>query len=146
MTPFVKFPNDHTSTPPTPPWSSEHGGSRLSFLITVLVIALLGYAGSVYVPVAYRAKMFEDVMQSKVDQAAAFGYSGEWVNSQLRASSAENEVPRDAVISSRMVNGRMESIVTFTRPLAMPGFVYNYKFEHTARSSTFLSGTSTANR
>lgn len=127
--------------PSSPPFASEHGGARLNFLIVVFVIAVVGYGVMNYAPVAYKSLEYKDVMQSKVDQAVAFGHTGEWVRAQLRATANEYDVPPEAVIAVAQKNGRMEAVVRYTRPVPMPGFIYNYEFDHTARSSNMLSNT-----
>lgn len=117
---------------------SERGGARLNFLIVLFVITVVGYGIANYAPVAYKAAEYKSEMQAKVDQAAAFGYTGEWVSTQLRASAAEYDVPPDAAITAQVKNGRMEADVIYVRPIPLPGFIYNYKFEHTARSTNLF--------
>ncbi len=121
------------------PYGSEHGGARLSLLVMLLVIAAIAYGISTYAPVAYKAAEYKDLMQSKVDQAAAFGYTGEWVGSQLRATSVEYGIPPDAIITAIQKDGRLEASVRYTRPIVLPGYIYNYEFDHNVRSSNFLA-------
>ena len=118
---------------------SERGGARLKFVIVVAVIAIVAYAGYEFIPVGYQAYQLEDLMQHDVDAAAALGKPDSWVREQLVKSSAEFGIPAEAVISSQMQNNRMEVRVQFTKPIEFPGFVYNYEFDYTAKSSTFLS-------
>ena len=116
----------------------ERGGARLNFLIVLFIITVIGYGIANYAPVAYKAAEYKSEMQSKVDQAAAFGYTGEWVSTQLRASATEYDVPPNAEITARLKDGRMEVEVTYVRPIPLPGFIYNYEFEHTARSTNLF--------
>ena len=118
---------------------SERGGARLKFVIVVAVIAIVAYAGYEFIPVGYQAYQLKDLMQHDVDAAAALGKPDSWVREQLVKSSAEYGIPAEAVISSQMQNNRMEVRVQFTKPIEFPGFVYNYEFDYTAKSSTFLS-------
>lgn len=118
--------------------SSERGGARLSMLMTVLVVAAIGYGISTYAPIAYRAAEYKDEMQKKVDQAAAANQSGEWVSAQLRAAAHDYDIPADAQITTSLRNGRIEAAVRYTRPIPLPGYIYDYEFEHTARSSAFF--------
>ena len=118
---------------------SERGGARLKFVIVVAVIAIVAYAGYEFIPVGYQAYQLKDLMQHDVDAAAALGKPDSWVREQLVKSSAEFGIPAEAVISSQMQNNRMEVRVQFTKPIEFPGFVYNYEFDYTAKSSTFLS-------
>ena len=119
--------------------NSEFGGARLKLLIALAVIALVGYVGYVYIPVAVDAYYFKDTMQNKVNLAAAQGYDGAWISDQLSKSKAEYHVPEDAVITPAQKEGRMEVRVQFTRPIPFPGYTYNYNFDYTAQSTNFLT-------
>ncbi|MGH9929645.1 MAG: hypothetical protein ACREA9_10545 [Pyrinomonadaceae bacterium] len=118
---------------------SEQGGARLKFLIVAAIIAALAYAGYQFIPIAYQAYQLKDLMQHDVDAAVALGKPDTWVREQLVKSSPEYGIPADAVISSQLQNSRIEVRVQFTKPIEFPGFVYEYEFDHTARSSTFLT-------
>ena len=119
--------------------SNERGGARLKFLIFVVVVAVVGIAGYVYIPVAYQAYLYKDLMQHYVDVAAAQGYQPSWVSDQLTKSEAEYDVPKNAVITPVQRDGRIEARVQFTRDLEFPGYTYQYEFDHTARSTPFIS-------
>lgn len=118
--------------------SSEQGGARLNLLIVLFLITVAGYGVANSLPVYYQTLEYKDVMQSKVDQAAAYGHTGEWVSTQLRAEAIDYGVPPDAVITTNQRDGRVEAAVKYSRPIPLPGYIYNYKFDHTARSSTFF--------
>jgi hypothetical protein len=118
----------------------ERGGSRLNLLIVLALTGLVGYAAYNYVPVAYNAYLFKDFMQETVNKAAyPPGQSFGWVESQLRAKAEEYELPDDAVYTVQNQNSHVVARVRWTRPIPMPGFVYDYTFDHTARSSGFIS-------
>jgi len=119
--------------------SSERGGARLKLIIVLLVFAAVGYAGYLYVPVAIDAYYFKDVMQNKVDQAAAQGNEPSWIIDQLEKSKAEFHVPPEAIITPGKADNRLQVRVQFTRPIPFPGFTYNFEFDHTAKSTTFLT-------
>ena len=119
--------------------SNEQGGARLKLVIAMAVFAIVVYAGYLYVPVAVDAYYFEDVMQNKVNLAAAQGYEAGWIKDQLVKGGAEYHVPPDAIITPVQKDGRVEVRVQFTRPIAGPGFTYNYDFDYTAKSTTFLT-------
>ena len=118
---------------------SELGGARLKLVIALAIIAVVAYAGYMYVPVAVDAYYFKDAMQNKVNLAAAQGYDPSWLSEQLAKSKSEYHVPDDAVISPAQKDGRMEVRVQFTRPISFPGFTYNYDFDYTAQSTQFLT-------
>ncbi|HVS81484.1 MAG TPA: hypothetical protein VHE60_07100 [Pyrinomonadaceae bacterium] len=117
---------------------NEQGGARLKFVIAIAVFAIVLYTGYVYVPVAYEAYQFKDVMQNKVDLASTQGYEVGWVKDQLIKSGPDYHVPPDAVITPTQRDNRVEVHVQFTRPISFPGFTYNYDFDYTARSTAFL--------
>ncbi|HVF57613.1 MAG TPA: hypothetical protein VM934_15765 [Pyrinomonadaceae bacterium] len=117
----------------------ERGGARLNFLIVIALIAVVGYSLYQYAPVAYHAYLFKDYMQETINRAAyPPGQTTTWVESQLRQSASEYQLPPDAVITAQNVDGRLEARVQWTRPITLPGFVYQDKFDHTAKSSGFI--------
>jgi hypothetical protein len=117
----------------------ERGGARLKFIIVVAVLAVVAYVGYLYVPVAYDAYYFKDVMQNKVDIASTQGYETVWVRDQLVKSGPEYHVPPDAIITPAQKDNRVEVRVQFTRPIQLPGYTYNYDFDYTAKSTAFLT-------
>lgn len=119
--------------------TSERGSSRLKFLIVMTVMICTAYAGYLYVPVAYQAYLFKDLMQHYVNVAAAQGYQPSWAGEQLLKAEAEYEVPSNAVITTVNRDNRIEVRVQFTRPIEFPGYTYQYEFDHTAKSTTFLT-------
>ena len=119
--------------------SSERGGARLKFIIAITVFAVVVYVGYLYIPVAVDAYYFKDVMQNKVDLAATQGYETTWVTDQLVKSKAEYHVPENAIISPARQDNQMQVRVQFTRPISFPGYTYDYEFDYTAKSTTFLT-------
>ena len=119
----------------------ERGGARFNFVVTVLLIGLVAYSAYQYVPVAYKAYLFKDYMQETVNKAAyPPGQTSDWVVQQLRAAARDYDVPPDMQVSVQNENGRLAARVTYTRPVQFPGYVYQYNFDHTALSSSFVSG------
>ena len=123
----------------TLPRRSERGGARLKFLIVVAIIGAVAYACFQFIPVAYQAYQLKDLMQHDVDTAVAMGKPASWVKEQLVKSSAEYGIPPDAIITPTLQDNRMEVRVQYSQPIEFPFFVYNYEFDHTSKSSTFLS-------
>jgi|SRR5215510_4354575 len=117
---------------------NEQGGARLKFIIFIAVFGAILYAGYMYIPVAIDAYYFKDVMQNKVDLAVAQGYDGNWLKEQLTKSGPDYHVPPDAVITPGQKENRINVRVQFSRPIAFPGYTYNYEFDHTAQSTTFF--------
>lgn len=119
--------------------NNELGGARLKLIIVLVVIAVVAYVGYLYIPVAVDAYYFKDAMQNKVNLAAAQGYDASWLGDQIGKGKAEFHVPDDAVITPAQREGRMEVRVQFTRPISFPGFTWNYDFDYTAKSTSFLT-------
>lgn len=119
--------------------TSERGSARLKFIVVIGIIAIIAYSGYQFIPVAYQAYQFKDLMQHEVDTAAALGRPASWVKDQLTKSTAEYGVPADAVISPALQDNRMEVRVQYTQPVEFPGYTYNYEFDYTVKSSTFLT-------
>jgi hypothetical protein len=120
------------------PRSNERGSARLKFLLVMIIIAAVAYGGYVFVPVAYQAYLFKDLMQHDVDVAATQGYKPSWVGEQLTKSLPEYEIPQDAIITPTQLDNRIAVRVQFTRPLEFPGYTYQYEFDHTAKSTPFI--------
>jgi hypothetical protein len=118
--------------------STERGSASLKFLVVMLVFGACAYAGYIYVPVAYQAHNFKDLMQHYVDVASAEGKPPAWAGEQLMKNFGEYEVPADALITPVKRDNRIEVRVQFTKPIEFPGFTYNYEFDHTATSTAFL--------
>ena len=118
----------------------ELGSARLNFIIALIIVVGTFYVGYKYVPVAYQAYQFKDAMQIKVDTAATQGFDPSWVRDQLVKSESEFGIPANAVINPSASEGRIEVRVQYTNPIEFPGYTYNYEFDHTAKSSVFLTG------
>jgi hypothetical protein len=121
------------------PRSNERGSARLKFLLVMIIIAAVAYGSYVFIPVAYQAYLFKDLMQHDVDVAASQGYKPSWVGEQLTKSLPEYEIPQDAIITPTQLDNRIAVRVQFTRPLEFPGYTYQYEFDHTAKSTPFIS-------
>jgi len=119
--------------------SGERGSANLKFMIVMLVLGASAYAGYLYIPVALQAHAFKDLMQHYADVTAAQGYTPSWAGAQLAKSAAEYEVPANAIITPAQRENRVEVRVQFVREIEFPGYTYNYEFDHTVKSTAFLS-------
>ncbi|MEP6920269.1 MAG: hypothetical protein ABI967_04015 [bacterium] len=117
----------------------ERGGASLKFLIVLTVIIAGAYAGYLYVPVAYNAYMLKDLMQHKVDVASTQGYPATWVGDQMKRTANELGLPPDTVITPSQQDNRVQVRVEFTQPIEFPGYTYQFEFDHTAKSTEFLT-------
>jgi hypothetical protein len=105
-------------------------------------MAILGagaYAGYLYVPVAFHANTYKDLMQHYVDVAATQGYKPSWVQEQLIKSAPEYDVPDNALYTPSQRDNRVEIRVQYVKAIEFPGYTYNYEFDHTVKSTAFLS-------
>ena len=119
--------------------ANERGSANLKFILVMAIMIAAAYAGYLYVPVAFQAYTLKDAMQHNVDQASAMAYPPSWVQQQLIKNAVDYGLPPDAVITPGHQNNRVEVRVQFTRPIEFPGFTYQYEFDHTARSTKFLT-------
>lgn len=123
-----------------PDTRGERGGSGLNLLIVLLVIGVAAYCTYQYAPVAYKAFLYRDYMQETVNRAAyPPGQTTSWVETQLRAGAKENGLPPDMRLQVQNESGKIVAHVQWSEPVRFPGYVYEYKFDHTARSSGFIN-------
>jgi hypothetical protein len=102
----------------------------------IIGVAYVGYQS---IPVVYQLSLYKQAMQDNVDKAAMTGQSTTWVREQLKASAKDYGVPENAEITAEQANGRMQARVQFTRPITLPGYTYQYNFDHTAQSTGLFS-------
>jgi len=119
--------------------SNQRGSARLKFLLVMAIFLCAVYGGYLYIPVAYQAYVYKDLMQHYVDVAATQGYKPSWAGEQLLKSRVEYDVPEGAVITPTSRDNRVEVRVQFSRPIEFPGYTYEYNFDYTAKSTAFLN-------
>jgi len=119
--------------------SGERGSANLKFLIVMVILVATAYAGYLYVPVAFQANTFKDLMQHYADVAVAQGYPPSWAGEQLMKSAPEYQIPANAVITPAQKDNRVEIRVQYVRVIEFPGYAYNYEFDHTVKSTAFLA-------
>jgi hypothetical protein len=118
---------------------SERGSARLKFVIVIAIIGVVAYCGYQFIPVAYQAYQVKDLMQNYVDTAVAVGHPASWVKDQLAKKAPEYGIPDNVVITPAQADNKMEVRVQYTLPIEFPGYVYDYEFDHTAKSAAFLT-------
>jgi hypothetical protein len=118
--------------------SGERGSASLKFLLVMMIFAATAYAGYLYIPVAYQAHNFKDLMQHYVDVASAEGKPPGWAGEQLVKSFAEYDVPANALVTPAKRDNRIEVRIQFVKTVEFPGYTYEYQFDHTATSTAFL--------
>ena len=120
--------------------ANERGGARLNLLIVGAVIAVVAYAGYQYVPVAFQASQLKVFMQDTVNNAAITGKNAQWAEEQLRKNLTEYGAPPNTRITVANRESRLEAHVQYTVPIPLFVTTYEYKFDHTTRSSNFFTG------
>ena len=119
--------------------SGERGSANLKFLIVMAILGATAYAGYLYVPVAFHAKAYADLMQNYADTAAGVGHPPAWVTEQLTRNGPDYGVPETAVITSVLKDSRLEVRVHYIKQIEFPGYTYNYEFDRTVKSAAFIN-------
>ena len=119
--------------------SGERGSASVKFVIVMALMGACAYTLYLYVPVAYQANMYKDLMQHYADVAVAQGYKPSWVGEQLVKSAPEYDIPTNAVITPAQRDNRVEVRVQYVKMIEFPGYTYNYEFDQTVRSTAFLA-------
>jgi hypothetical protein len=120
-------------------WASERGGSRFNLLVVVVVIAAVAYAGYQYVPVAYQASQLKVFMDDTVNNAVITDKNAAWAEDQIRKNLVNYGAPPDALVTVAAREARLEAHVEYSIPVPLLVTTYIYKFDHTARSTNFMS-------
>ena len=116
--------------------AGERGGTRLSFLIVMVVVIALAYAGFKVVPSLYYGSTFETFMQDTVNAAALTDKTPAWVEQQLRGAFPDYDIPPEAAVRAVINDGRMEAHVQYKRAIPLVVTQYDYTFDETVRSAT----------
>jgi hypothetical protein len=104
------------------------------------VIGLAAYSAYNYAPVSYHAFLLKDLMQDTVNKAAyPPGQTNEWVSQQLRSAAKEYELSENPYVNVQREGGQIVARMQWTRPVNLPGYTYQYTFDHTVRSSGFIN-------
>ena len=124
--------------------TSERGSAAVKFLLIFTVIVLIGNAGINYIPVAYNGASFRQEMDTAV--VKALGSSGRMkpmdvVTASLRKASSDHNIPEDAFVEIKPVNGVVEAHVIYSEKVNMLPFglyKYDYNFDYIARPVGYL--------
>ena len=119
--------------------SGERGSASLKFLIVMAFLGACAYSGYLYIPVAFHATAYKDLMQHYADVASTQGYKPQWATDQLMKNAPEYDIPPDATYTPIQRDNRIEVRVQYVRPIEFPGYTYNYEFDHTVKSTAFLT-------
>jgi len=124
---------------------SERGSAGTKFLITLIVLFIIGNAGLNFIPVVYESESFKQEMQKAVVQGLASPANGmkatELVKLKLQRAAKENNLPTDAFIEVKQNGSNIQARVYYLKPISVLPFgifTYNYEFDHTATPVGFL--------
>lgn len=119
----------------------ERGAARLKFILIIALIAVLGYVGFQYIPVAYQGERFKGALQKAVNDADTLGQSNEALRTKIISDAKQWDIPADAEITTeRTPEGRFKAHVQYKRPVIFFGYTHTYSFDHTATSTGFGLG------
>jgi len=124
--------------------SSEQGSAAIKFMLVFVVLALAANAGFNYVPVAYQGASFKQEMDTAVVKgisAAGRVKPMDAVTASIKKASFDYDIPDDAFVEIKPVNGVVEARVAYTRPVNMLPFglyQYTYDFDYVAKPTGYL--------
>ena len=124
--------------------SSERGSAGTKFLIIAVILFLIGNAAVNYIPVAYDGASFKEQMDAAVVKALAA--SGQMkpldiATGTVRRAATDYNVPADAFVEVKPVNGVIQAHVVFQKKVNILPFgiyKYDYNFDYVARPVGFL--------
>lgn len=123
---------------------TERGSAAVKAIAVFAVLALIANAGFNYIPVAYDGASFKQEMDTAV--VKALGTSGsmkplEVATATIKKAAFDYNVPADAFVEIKPVNGVVEARVVYSRDVSMLPFgiyKYKYNFDHHARPVGYL--------
>lgn len=123
---------------------SERGSAGTKFLMIAVILFLIGNAAVNYIPVAYDGASFKEQMDAAVVKALAA--SGQMkpldiATGTVRRAATDYNVPADAFVEVKPVNGVIQAHVVFQKKVNILPFgiyKYDYKFDYVARPVGFL--------
>jgi hypothetical protein len=124
---------------------TERGGAGVKLMAVLLVLILAAHAGWNYIPVAYNGASFRQEMDTAVVKALAA--SGQIkpldaATATIQKASHDYDIPRDAFVEIKPVNGVVHAHVVYTQPVNLLPFglwKYNYNFDYDARPVGYLT-------
>jgi hypothetical protein len=124
--------------------ASERGSAGVKFLITALVLVIIGNAGANYIPIAYEGASFRQEM----DTAVVKGISAtgnvkplDVVTASVRRAAVDHNVPAEAFVEIKPVNGVVNAHVVYSKQVGILPFGiydYTYHFDHRATPTGYL--------
>ena len=114
----------------------ERGESQFGCLIGLILLALAIFVAWKMIPVKVKAAELRQVV---VDEAKSAGtHNDERIRAAILAKAKENNLPvADENVVIVRSNSEITVTVTYTMPIAFPGYTYNWHLEHEAKNPIF---------
>src|ERR1700756_5757974 len=114
----------------------ERGESKLGCLVGLIVLGLALFVAWKMIPVKVKAA---ELRQTVVDEAKSAGtHNDDRIRAAILAKAREDNLPVTAqAIDIQRGNGEIPVTVTYTIPIAFPGYAYNWHLVHEARNPIF---------
>lgn len=112
---------------------SQQGSGKSGCFFALLMLAALAYLGYKIVPPLFSNYQLKDA----VDELATFGLVGQHkenpgaeIQSAVLKKAEELDIPlKKENVKVQLGDSRVEITVTYTVPIELPGYVYNWDFE-----------------
>lgn len=125
---------------------SEKGSAGVKLVVVLVVLFLVAHAGYNYIPVAYNGENFKTEMHAAVLQGSTLppsaGNKAVATKTRLQNLAKANDIPPDAKIDVKEVNGSVEATVSFTQNVNILPFgiyTYDYVFNNKSGMNEFLT-------
>ncbi len=125
--------------------NSERGSAGSKFVITMLVLFLIGHAGYNYIPVAYQAASFKQEMETAVLKGVTlpknYGKPAHVIKEMLTKAVQSNQMPDDTYVEVIEKNNVITARVYYEQQVAiLPFGIYDYLyiFDHSATPKGFF--------
>ncbi len=114
----------------------ERGESQLGCLIGLILLGLAIFVAWKMIPVKVKAA---ELRQTVVDEAKSAGtHNDDRIKAAILAKAREDELPvKEGDITIVRGQGDITVTVTYTIPIAFPGYTYNWHLEHVAKNPIF---------
>ena len=114
----------------------ERGEGRLGCLVGLILLGLAIFVAWKMIPVKVKAA---ELRQTVVDEAKSAGtHNDERIRGAILAKAREDDLPvTEDDINIVRGNGEITVTVTYTIPIAFPGYTYNWHLVHEARNPIF---------
>lgn len=115
----------------------ERGEGRLGFLLTILMLAFIGYFLFHSAPHYIHKVQMQDAVTEIVRFAATQNLSESDVRARLTTKAAELSIPRNAHIEVKRTGKLVTARVSYSQDITLPFYTYTWPVSLEARDSGF---------